>query len=140
MKRAVVTFLAIIIVGVTYMPTYAAQIEPRESYVFANYWVMTNEGDNTGEIRISFSVTCSHFTSVIGVSAIEIYRANSTYVTTIEGSIENGLLRNGGNCAGEYTYQGTPGTSYYMAIVFYGVADGITETRTIVTDTVTAPY
>lgn len=128
------------LIGIVYTPSYAAEIEPRESYVFSSYWVMAYEGESDGEIKIAFSVTCSHFTSVIGVSSISIYRTNGTHVHTEEGTVENGLLRNGGSCAGTYIYQGVSGANYYAVVKFYGVADGITDTRTIITDTVTAPY
>lgn len=140
MKKLVsILLMSVIFIGATNLPAYADQVEPRESYVFSNYWVMIHEGDSTGEISISFSVTCSHYTSVIGASSIEIYRTNGTHVHTEEGTIENGLLRNGGNCAGQYDYQGVSGATYYAVINFYGVADGITDRRSIVTDSVKAP-
>lgn len=140
MKKIISIFLAAsIFAGMMYAPAYAAQIEPRESYVFSSYWVMIYEGNSAGKINVDFSVMCSHPTTIIGVSSIEIYRANGTHVYTEEGTIENGLLRNGGNCTGTYTYQGISGLSYYAVVNFYGVADGITDTRSIITDTVTAP-
>lgn len=123
--------------GALCVPTYA--VETRESYVFSSYWVLPYQGKASGEINLDFSVTSSHPTTTIGISSIEIYRSNGTHVHTEQGTVENGLLRNGGNCAGTYIYQGTSGVSYYMAVRFYGVADGISETRTIVTDTIKAP-
>lgn len=45
----------------------------------------------------------------------------------------------GGSCANEYYYQGISGVTYYAVVNFYGIADGITDTRTITTGTVTAP-
>ena len=130
--------MVVALIGVLHMSSYAIEIEPRESYVFSSYWVMGVEGTNRGEIDVTFSVTCSHPTSIIGVSSIEIYRTNGTHVHTEEGTVENGLLRNGGNCAGTYTYQGVSGAKYYAVVNFYGVADGITDTRTVFTDTITA--
>lgn len=140
MKKVVSTVLSICaLVGIVCTPVYATQVEPRESYVFSSYWAVPYEGEKTGEINIAFSVTCSHPTTIIGVSSIEIYKTNGTYVHTEEGTIENGFLRNGGNCVGTYTYLGTPGVNYYAVVNFYGVADGITDTRSIITESVTAP-
>lgn len=140
MKKLASIFLVVtIVLGTTYMPAYATEIEPRESYVFSYYLAYTYEEENEGEIGIVFSVTCSHITSIIGASSIEIYRSNGTHVVTIEGTVENGLLRNGGNCAGTYIFQGESGVSYYAAVRFYGVADGITDTRVVVTNSTKAP-
>lgn len=140
MKKAIATFLALLtLVGAICTPAYAIEIEPRESYVFSTYWTSMYEGENKGEVIVAFSVMCSHATSVIGVSSIEIYKSDGTYVHTEEGTVENGLLRNGGNCANLYVYQGQSGVPYYAVVNFYGVADGITDTRTVLTNTVTAP-
>ena len=141
MKKVVSILVTItVLIGTICIPGYALNIEPRESYVFSNYWLSAYEGTESGEIKIAFSVTCSHPTSIIGISSIEIYRTNGTHVHTENGTIENGLLRNGGNCAGTYVYPyGVSGLSYYAVVNFYGVADGITDTRSIITDTVTAP-
>lgn len=140
MKKVISTILTmVILMGTTCIPGHALETQPRESYVFSNYWVMGHEGTTAGEINVSFSVTCSHPTTIIGASSIEIYRTNGTHVHTEEGTVENGLLRNGGICTDTYTYQGVSGEKYYAVVNFYGVADGITETRTLVTDTITAP-
>ena len=140
MKKVFSAFLVIAaLLGVACTPVSATQIEPRESYVFSSYWAMTYAGDSEGEVNISFSVTCSHPTTVIGASSIEIYQTNGTHDHTVEGTVENGLLRNGGNCTGTYTFQGESGVSYYAAVRFYGVADGISDTRVIVTDSAKAP-
>lgn len=140
MKKAVAAILIVVtFLGGSTVPTYAAEIEPRESYVFSNYLAYTYARDSKGEIGVAFSVTCSHITSIIGVSSIEIYESDGTHVHTENGTVENGLLRNGGNCAGTYIYQGTSGIYYYAVVNFYGVADGITDSRSIATDTVQAP-
>ena len=138
-KRFCSVFIILALLGAICTPVYANQIEPRESYVFAGYWITGHQGTNQGEVGVTFSVTCSHFTSVIGVSSIEIYKTDATHMHTEVGTVENGFLRNGGNCVGTYIYQGVSGEKYYAVVNFYGVADGITETRTLVTGTITAP-
>lgn len=138
-KIASALLILALLIGAICVPVYAADIEPRESYVFSNYWTYTYAEEGKGQIGIAFSVTCSHITSTIGASSIEIYRSNGTHVVTIEGTVENGLLRNGGNCAGTYIFQGESGVSYYAAVRFYGVADGITDTRVVVTNSTKAP-
>ena len=138
-KTSSILLVTATLLGIICMPVYATEIEPRESYVFSSYLAYTYEEENKGEIGIVYSVTCSHPTTIIGASSIEIYEDDGTHVLTVEGTVENGLLRNGGNCAGTYIFQGESGVSYYAAVRFYGVADGITDTRVVVTNSTKAP-
>ena len=72
MKKTLSAFLIVaVLFGMGNVPVYATEIEPRESYVFSSYWAYTYAEENAGEIGVAFSVTCSHFTSVIGASSIE---------------------------------------------------------------------
>ncbi len=119
----------------------AADIELLSSPTLSRYTAQLSQG-SSGKISISYRVSASAPTTIssIGVSSIKIYKANGTYVTTISGTTANGLVvRNASSHSGMYTYSGVSGTSYYAQVTVFATAGGITSSRTVKTNTVTAP-
>lgn len=78
----------------------------------------------------------------LGALKIEIYKTNEEYVKTIWGNTSNGLLspRSGRYYSNTYTYEGTPGVSYYAVVTICAGTVTDYDTREITTSTVRAPY
>ena len=56
-------------------------------------------------------------------------------------AILNGFTTSGsGGHKNSYTYTGTSGTSYYAEVTIFATIGGVTDSRTITTNTVKAPY
>lgn len=118
--------------------TYATDIQPRASKYLNEYTVALAPGESEGQIKIIYSIIPTSKATVAGLSQIEIYKANGSYVTTIYGSTKNGLLTTltTAYCSGTYVYSGTPGTSYYAKVTVYGGNSEGWDTRLITTRTV----
>ena len=78
----------------------------------------------------------------LGALKIEIYKTNEEYVKTIWGNTSNGLLspRSGRYYSNTYTYEGTPGVSYYAVVTICAGTATDYDTREITTSTERAPY
>ncbi len=118
----------------------AATFSPQASLTLSSYEVMIKAGSKSGEIRINYDVTASKLADSLGVSSIEIYKSNGSYVTTITGTTSNGLVRNdSGSHMGVYSYIGTSGVSYYAKVTIFATVGSVSDSRTITTSTVKAP-
>lgn len=114
--------------------------EARASKTLTRYNAIALSGDNKGEIKISYDVMASGEADRVGVSSIEIYEEDDTYVTTITGTLANGLLRaNAGRHISTYTYKGTSGVTYYAKVTVYAKIGSDSDSRTVETNTATAP-
>ena len=99
-----------------------------------------NQGNVSGQLRVSYSITATSSMDTIGVSRIEVYYSNGTKYTTIWGTISSGLLKQNRPTASDtYALSLTSGTSYYCKVTLYAAKDGGWDSRTITTGTVTAP-
>lgn len=138
MKR-ISLILSMVLIGLLICPV-AAQARASES--IGSYKIDVEEGDGRGEISIGFTVRATASFPKLGALKIEIYKANGDYVKTIWGNTSNGLLspRSGRYYSNTYTYEGTPGVSYYAIVtVCAGTATNY-DTREATTPTVRAPY
>lgn len=112
----------------------------RGSPTLSEYSAKVSKGYSSGEIIISYDVEANDFGESVGVSSIKIYKSNGSYVTTITGTVENDLI--GTNTPlhrSSYTYQGVSGTYYYAKVTVFATINGVTDSRTITTNTVQAP-
>ncbi len=108
------------------------------SLCISGYNASLKVGTGKGAVKISYTVTSSKPAKTIGVSKIEIYKSNGTKVTTITGTVANGLLReSAGTKTGTYTYRGTSGESYYAKVTLYVACESGSDSRTVTTKTVT---
>lgn len=139
-KRVASALLAVVVVMCSCSPAHAAVVQPRASAYLSRYIATLSEGTASGQLDIAFSVTASGVMTKVGVSRIDIYRANGSFVTSISGSTANGLLTSSSmHHSGTYTYNGISGISYYAKVTVYaGNATG-SDSRTITTFTVKAP-
>lgn len=112
----------------------------RSSPTLTRYGAVITEGNRAGEIVITYDVLASHIADSVGVSSMKIYKANGSYVTTIYASSLNGFTTSGsGSHRNSYTYTGISGTYYYAEVTVFATIDGVTDSRTITTNTVKAP-
>jgi len=93
---------------------------PDASAYIAGYAARVINGGN-GVLKVSFDVTGTATMAKIGASAIEIYRSNGTYVTTLwwsdsgrSGMMASNTIYNGDT---ESVYVGTG--SFYAVVTFY---------------------
>lgn len=140
-KRLIVCALAFVLLF-SCVPLASANsiAETRASQYLHGYTTYLARGSSSGDIRLEYIVSATGIMSSLGISQIVVYKSNGTYVTTINGSISNGLFRLADvNHSGYYIYHGTPGTSYYFVVtVFAGDSTG-SDSRTVTTNTVQAP-
>ena len=112
----------------------------RASPTLHSYNAIATQSSSTGKIVITYDVTANTIADSIGVSNIKIYKSNGSYVTTIYATSSNNLK--GSNTVRHrtsYTYTGTSGTYYYAQVTVFATIDGVTDSRTITTNTVKAP-
>ena len=113
----------------------------RASLTLSAYYAMLFVGDTRGEISIDYEVRASLLADSLGVESIRIFEEDGTYVTTINGTIRSGLI-----CVDSDVHKGyydktlTAGTSYYAEVTIFARQGIIYDSRTITTNTVTAPY
>lgn len=113
--------------------------EVQSSNILKTYSATASTGDNSGEMNIKYSVTATQVSNSVGVSTIKIYKADGSYVTTISGSTNNGLLaRNAKSKNGTYVYKGTSGVSYYAIVYFAATANAETDVKNVTTNTAKA--
>lgn len=118
----------------------AADLEPQSSATIASCSATLKQGSGEGKVVVRYAVKGKNKKSTrIGVLSIKIYKLNGTCVATVAGTTANGLIAaNVNSHSGTYTYSGTSGVSYY-AVITFTAASGMTDSKTITTNTVTAP-
>lgn len=131
--------LSMVLISLLICPIAA---QARASENIANHEVNALQGDGRGEISIDFVVRATASLPKIGALKITIYKANGDYVKTIWGNTSNGLLspKSGRYYSNTYTYEGTPGVSYYAVVTVCAGTATDYDTREITTATVRAPY
>lgn len=134
---------AVAIQGESIPPAAAAAWEggvivPFSSTCITGYNAYMSPGDQAGTLKINYTVSSSKQAKTIGVSRIDIYKSNGVKVTTITGSVANGLLREfAGTKTGSYVYRGTAGTTYYAKVTLQAVCGTERDSRTVTTEKVT---
>ncbi len=91
-----------------------------------------------GTVTVSYEVTSSKRSSSIGVESIAFYTSDGVRVKSVAGSTGNGLIQTNSSVHyGDYNCSLSSGKSYYVEITVFAEADGIYDSRTITTSTVT---
>lgn len=140
MKKRFLSFVLAVICMSSFCVGAAFATESRASTTLTNFPVSLVKGDKTGEIKIFYDVQAKQIADSVGVSSIEIYKSDGTYVTTITGSTSNGLVRNSvSRHRSTYTYTGTSGTSYYAEVTVFAKIGSDYDSRTVTTAAVKAP-
>lgn len=104
----------------------------------AQYGAALIATDTKGKYDIYYDVTATKTSDTIGVSKIKIYKSDGSYVTTITGTVNNGLIIENDCChAGVYTRYGVSGNSYYAEVTVFAKRGSGSDSRTITTNTIT---
>lgn len=138
-KRLLFVLVALsLLLSICSMPAIA--IESRASTTLLYYNAKVSQGNSAGEVEVSYDVQANTKASQVGVSSIEIYKADDTYVTTITGTVDNDLIReNASRHRSSYIYTGISGTYYYAVVTVTATIGSDTDSRDFTTSTVQAP-
>lgn len=138
-KRILPLFTALVLLFTA--STTAAAVEMRSSPTLAIYSAMITQGAaGTGKLIISYDVRANTEAKEVGVAAIKIYKANGSYVTTITGTTQNGLIATDTERhRSSYTYTGTTGTKYYAIVTVTATIGSKSDSKDYTTNTETAP-
>lgn len=140
MKKRIFSFALIVSLVLSLCGGAALAVEPRASETIWMFVLAAAKGDNAGEFKIKYDVKANEPASRVGISSIVIYKGDSSYVTTITGSVSNGLIiTNEQRHNSSYIYEGTPGESYYAIVTCTATIGSKTDSRTLTTNTVTTP-
>lgn len=138
MKRRI-TILLVISLLISVTCCFAAANTTASDYL-ADYGTALFASKTKGYYDIYFDVTATDTSDSLGVSQVKIYKSDGTYVTTIKGTTENGLVREGSfSHTGVYTRAGVSGNSYYAKVTIFAERGGGSDSRTITTNTVKVP-
>ncbi len=140
MKKRVLPFLFAVVVTISTCTGIVNAFEDRASTTLSYYNIGSKEGDNTGEIKITYDVRANTIADTVGISSIVIYQSNGIKVETITGTVDNGLLRTDSvRHRSTYIYTGTSGVSYYASVTAYAEIGDDSDSRKVVTNSSTAP-
>lgn len=144
MKRLASMLLAVLLAaGCCFGGVLAVEgIMPLASPTIMGQSANMKAGSESGELRISYNINATNVADEVGVSTIELYKADGTYVTTIYGSKANGLIRyDTVKNMGTYSYKdATPGVNYYADVTLYATIGNVSDNEVITTATVRAPW
>lgn len=139
-KRLPALFVVITLLISCCQLAIASDIQPYASEYLSAYTVALGAGDNSGEVKLGYSIMATDQMTQLGISKVEIYKSNGSYVTTIYGNSKNGLMGySTGYHGGAYIYTGTSGVSYYAKVTVYAKDSTGSDSRTVTTATATAP-
>lgn len=140
MKKRIIS-LGLVVVFVFAMCCESAwAAETRASTTLGLFTASTSKGDNTGEVKINYDVRASKMVDEVGISSIEIYESDGSYVTTITGTTGNGLIRTDTTRhKSTYIYKGTSGVSYYAVVTGFATVGSDFDDRTVTTGSTKAP-
>lgn len=134
-KKAFVFTSLVLLIASLCQAAAAVEISPRASDYLDNYGAYLYQGDSSGAVRVEFTVSANEKADRVGVSKLSIYKGDGTYITSVTGTVANGLLREGSKAhMGEYTYYGEPNEVYYMVLTMYAGFKGGSDTRLYTTN------
>lgn len=114
------------------------ELSPRASDYLDGYSAYLYQGDTTGTVRVEFTVSANEKADRVGVSrlaVLAVYKEDGTFVTSVTGTVANGLLKEGYKThMGGYTFQGYSNQVYYMVLTMYAEFGGGSGTREYTTN------
>lgn len=137
--KQIISILLVILI-VLLMTLGIAGASTQASDYLTQYTATLVPGDTTGRYYIYFDVLATKTSDSLGVSEIVIYRSDGTYITTISGSTNNGLIcEKDFTHAGTYTHYGVSGNYYYAVVTIFAERDGGSDSREVTTNTIQVP-
>ena len=138
MKRILTSVLLIGVMLSSSTIASAVDIQPfRESPTLASYAVKLYSGSKKGEITVSYDITASIWADSIGVERIRFYTEDGELVSTVYGTISNGLVYSDYSFhMGDFNYELPSGDYYYAKVTVFAEYNGVYDSRTVTTNTV----
>lgn len=134
-KMALVFTSLVLLIASLCQAVAAIEVSPRASQYLDGYGAYLYQGDTSGAVRVEFTVSANEKADRVGVSKLSIYKGDGTYITSVTGTVANGLLKEGVKThMGEYTYYGEPNEVYYMVLTMYAGFKGGSDTRLYTTN------
>lgn len=138
MKNRALCFILVMALALAMCGTCLATTQASTT-LFA-YEVLAYTGDNSGELDIDYDIRANKTATSVGISALEIYKANGTYVTTIYGNTTNKLMANNTVMnVNTYTYHGDPNTRYYAIATVEATISTNYDSRSVMTNSAVTP-
>lgn len=137
-KLGLAFLVSVVLICITGTQAYA---QTRASDYIKGYAVSAQQGDYRGQVYIQCDIRANWAVPRIGVKEIQIFRSDGSHMTTIQGTISNGLIAPKSSIAHivTYTYKGVPGVSYYAKVTLCAGTASDYDTRLVRTQTVKAP-
>ncbi len=137
-KLGLAFLVSVVLICITGTQAYA---QTRASDYIKGYAVSAQQGDYRGQVYIQCDIRANWAVPRIGVKEIQIFRSDGSHMTTIQGTISNGLIAPKSSIAHivTYTYKGVPGVSYYAKVTLCAGTASDYDTRLVTTQTVQAP-
>lgn len=134
-KMALVFTSLVLLIASLCQVAAAIEISPRASLYLDGYGAYLYQGNVSGSIRVEFTVSGTRKSDLVGVSKLSIYKGDGTFVTSVKGTVANGLLAKDLKVhAGAYTYYGEANEVYYMELTMYAERDGGSDSRLYTTN------
>lgn len=142
MSKRILKLISVILVIVFLVgaPVYALAAEARASAWFSGYGASV-VASGSGKINIEFTVVGTGTMTKLGVSTIDIYKSNGTFVKTISYTASGNGYMMGYNTAfhsGSVPYSGVSGQKYYAVVTFYAKNSSGSDYRNYTTSITTA--
>ncbi len=139
MKKRLLAMALAVLLSFACCSGVALATEARASLTLSSYTAIATVGNKEGEVKFSYDVMANASADEVGISSVEIYKADGTYVTTISGTVRNGLITTGTmRHASVYTYKGTSGVSYYAVMTAYAKIGSNSDTKSMTTNSAVA--
>lgn len=134
-KMALVFTSLVLLIASLCQAATAIEISPRASNYLDGYGAYLYQGDVSGSVRVEFTVSANEKADRVGVSKLSIYKGDGTFVTSVTGTVANGLLTEDIKThLGGYTYYGKSNEVYYMVLTMYAEFNGGSDSRLYTTN------
>lgn len=134
-KMALVFTSLVFLIASLCQAAAAIEISPRASLYLDGYGAYLYQGSSSGSISVEFTVSGTWKSDLVGVSNLSIYKGDGTFVTSVTGTVANGLLKKDVKThIGGYTYYGESNEVYYMVLTMYAERDGGSDSRLYTTN------
>lgn len=136
MKRIFASFM-LILMAVSCSVSALVLESPRASLTLSRYFAECLTGDSKGEIIVSYDVKASKLASSVGVKSIVFYTRDGDKVSTVSGSVQNGLVKtNNDDHMGDFVYELPSGEYYYAEVTAFAQVGSDYDSRTVTTSNV----
>jgi len=141
MRRIKAVFLALALAVTGCFGTALANedIMPLASPTLHSHLITLKPWTHKGEIKLGYAISPVDTADAVGISSVDFYRESGHWAGGALGTTANGLVGSGLSHVGDYYFTGTSGERYYAVVTIFATIDNVTDSKTFVTDTVTAP-